>query len=335
MKKILIVRCGALGDLVYATSVIDALLLEYGNETLIDFVCTPSSGSLFKADHRINKIFPLKHKKVPILLSKEKKNIIKASKETPYDILINFEYGKQFQSLLHAVQAKKKIGATYEKIELSQNINRAEEIKNYLRSIISPEVLKNSFPKIITEDFTPLKEKFHLSSNYIVLSPSNSHIYRSGINYRAWENEKWKDLIRQLTKSVQIVIVGAKNEEKFFQNFMPYPENVIDLVGKNSVIELATILENAKATVCTDSAVGHISAAVNTPVFVLMGPNNPTTDAPYQTPYNAVYPISLGLECSPCYKTQTMKNCTDNICMKQITVSMVLNELRSHLQLPL
>jgi len=57
MKKILIIRCGALGDLVYATSVIDALKYEYGEDTIIDFVSTPGSGTLFDLDYRINKVF--------------------------------------------------------------------------------------------------------------------------------------------------------------------------------------------------------------------------------------------------------------------------------------
>ena len=63
IRKILIIRCGALGDLVYSTSVLDALIFEYGENIQIDFVSTPSSSKLFEYDKRVNKVFILKHKK--------------------------------------------------------------------------------------------------------------------------------------------------------------------------------------------------------------------------------------------------------------------------------
>ena len=326
--RILIVRCGALGDLVYATSVIDALRYEYGEDTVIDFVTTPGSGTLFKEDKRIGTIFPLRHKKLPIFLSREKQHIVNHAKRNPYDILLNFEYGKQFQSLLQNICATKKIGATFQDITI-EHINRAEMIKKYLLPVVSFNNIQKAYPRIATLDFKTIQKQYQLPNKYIVLAPSNSHIFRSGINYRAWPNQHWKTLMEQLSTKTSIVIVGAKGEEQFFQEFHPYPNNTIDLIGKNSVVELATVIQNAAATICTDSAIGHISAAVNTPVFVLMGPNDTTTDAPYTTPHNKVQPISLHLECSPCYKTEVMKRCKANICMQQITPQRVLESVLS------
>ncbi len=329
IKSILIIRCGALGDLVYATSVIDALKLEFGSDTIIDFVCTPGSGSLFNNDERVNNVFLLKRKKIPIWLSSQKQAIINASKKNPYDILINFEYGKQFKSLVQKIHAKEKVGALFNDIAIDNNINRGEIQKRFLDRVVSKENLEESYPKVAVIKFDDLKKKFNLSNNYIVLSPSNSHINKSGINYRAWQNSSWIELTQKLSTAIQVVLVGAKGEEEFFKNLQPYPNNVVDLVAKNNVTELCTIIKNAKGVVCTDSAVGHISAAVDTPVFVLMGPNSTITDSPYKSPTNEVHVISANLDCSPCYKTEVMKNCTDNICMKQISSQKVYDCIKS------
>lgn len=334
MKRFLIVRCGALGNLVYTTSVIEALILEFGTSISIDFVCSPSSTSLLSDDPRIDKIFMLKQKKLPLLFSPEKKKIIKNSQLEPYDILINYEFGKQFQSLLNNIIARKKVGAYFEQIVENTAINRGEMQKKFLTNIISEETLQKSFPSIIYREFSLIQNKYSLNDKYIVISPSNSHVNRSGINYRAWDNSNWNELMSKLSKKIQVVIVGAKNEKEFFKNFYPFPPNTIDLVGKNTVVELSSVIAHADASICTDSAVGHISAAVNTPVFVLMGPNDPTTDAPYQTPTNSVHVISAKLECAPCYKTKVMKNCTNNICMKKITVDMVYEQVFSMLDKP-
>ena len=327
--RVLIIRCGALGDLVYSTSVIDAIKLEFGEETIIDFVCTPSTAPLFEKDYRVNKVFLLKHKKLPIFLSSQKKAIIKASNENRYDILINFEFGKQFKSLIQKINAKRKIGALVQNINIPNNITHAVEIIKYLyKDIVSKEVLNKSYPRLIGSNLDEVKKKFKLPKKYLIISPSNSHQKRKKINYRAWENEKWIELIKLLSKEISVVIVGGKNEEEFFNKLKPYPKNVIDLVGKTSLADLVSVIDGAVGLVSTDTGTAHISSAVNTPVFTLIGPTPANQTGPYKTPNNQVYIISKNLPCSPCYKTEVMKNCIDNICMKQISVKEVYDTIK-------
>ena len=325
--RVIIIRCGALGDLVYATSVIDALKLQFGDDTTIDFVCTPGSGTLFNADKRVNHIYSLKHKKVPIWLSSQKKDIIKSSKENPYDFLINFEYGKQFKSLVNAIDAKQKIDAPDVLIPL--NIEHMVDMTKYIfKSIVSDEVFNKSFPRIIGTSKEEIKLKYNLSDKYIIISPSNSHQKRNIINYRAWENENWKELIEKLSKDIQVVIVGNKGEYQFFNILKPYPKGVIDLVGKTSLSDLIGVINGANGLVATDTGTAHMASAVDTEVFALIGPTPASQTGPYQSPTNKVHIISTNLDCSPCYKTDVMWNCKDNICMKQISVNRVFDSIK-------
>ena len=326
--RVIIIRCGALGDLVYATSVIDALKFQFGDETIIDFICTPGSGTLFNADNRVNHVYPLKHKKIPIWLSSQKKDIIKSSKENQYDILINFEYGKQFKSLVNAIDAKQKIDAP--DILIPSNIEHMVDMTKYIfKSIVSDEVFKKSFPKIIGTLKDEVKFKYNLSDKYIIISPSNSHQKRNIINYRAWENENWKELIEKLSRDIQVVIVGNKGEDQFFDKLKPYPKAVIDLVGKTSLVDLIGVIDGANGLAATDTGTAHMASAVDTEVFALIGPTPASQTGPYQSPTNKVHIISANLDCSPCYKTDVMWNCKDNICMKQISVDMVYNSIKS------
>jgi ADP-heptose:LPS heptosyltransferase len=330
IKRFLIIRCGALGDLVYATSIIDALLNEYGDDTLIDFVCTPGSATLFKNDNRINNIFSLKHKKTPIFLSTDKKKIINSSKQHQYDLLINYEHGKQFKSLVTSIKAKEKIGAFTENSNEPQDIKHMVDRTRYLfKNIVSKAVFEKSFPKIIGKPIREVAVKYNLSDNYIVISPSNSHQKRNILNYRAWQNDSWKKLIEKLNSKIQIVIVGNKNEDEFFDKIKPYPYGVVDLVAKTSLSDLIGIIDGAKALISTDTGTAHIASAVNTEVFALIGPTPADETGPYKSPTNKVHIISANLPCSPCYKTKVMKNCKDNICMKQISVKQVYNSIKS------
>jgi len=330
VKSVLIIRCGALGDLIYATSVIDALKLEFGQDTIIDFVSAPGVGTLFNKDKRVNQIFPLKHKKTPIWLSKEKKNIISYSKNNPYDLLINFEFGKQYKSLVKSIVAKKKIGALIQEIVLPKDARHMVEITKFIfKDVVSKEIYEKSFPKIIGTPKDEVSKKYNLNDKYIVVSPSNSHQKRNVLNYRAWQNSSWIELIAQLSKNTQVVIVGNKGEDEFFEKLKPYPSNVLDLVAKTSLVDLIGVIDGACGLVATDTGTAHMASAVNTEVFALIGPTPASHTGPYQTPFNKVHIISVNLECSPCYKTEVMKNCKDNICMKQITTQMVIDEINS------
>lgn len=327
----LVIRCGALGDLVYATSVIDALKSQYGEETLIDFVSTPGSSKIFEKDPRVHHIFPLKHKKIPLPLSKQKKMIVKASQKEPYDLLINFEFGKQFASLVKAIEAKRKIGALIQDIKFPPNVRHMVDIIRYMfKDVVSKEVYEQSFPRLIGTDTDPVRAAYNLPKHYIILSPSNSHQKRNIINYRAWPNEHWKELISKLANtSLPVVIIGGKHEEEFFKHLRPFDKNVIDLVGKTPLSDLIGVIEAADALVATDTGTAHIASAVNTEVFALIGPTPADQTGPYKTKHNKVHIISLHLPCSPCYKTKRMKECRDNICMKQITPQMVYESIVS------
>jgi len=217
-----------------------------------------------------------------------------------------------------------------EDIKIPKNLKHAVDITKYMfKEIVSDEVYNKSFPKLIGTPLNVIKEKFNLPEKYIIISPSNSHQKRNILNYRAWENESWKSLIEKLNKDIKVIIVGNKGEDEFFDKLKPYPDGVLDLVGQTPLVDLIGIIEGAVGLVATDTGTAHMASAVNTEVFALIGPTPANETGPYQTPYNKVNIISANLECSPCYKTEVMKNCKDNICMKQISVEMVYNSIKS------
>lgn len=329
VKRALILRCGALGDLVYATSVIDALRAQYGENIIIDFICTPGTAKLFEFDPRVNHVYLLKHKKLPIWLSPQKSAIVRSSERNPYDLFINFETGKQFLSLSQRIQAKYKTGWFFSNPDFSNTTHMVDMCKSFYASIVESEILKNTSPRIIGKAFAEVQDKLHLPDKFLVLSPSNSHNKKSRLNYRAWPQNHWKSLIALLPSSLPIIVIGGKGEEPFFEAIKPYPKNVIDLVGKTSISEMIAIINHAKALVVTDTGTAHIASALNTPVFCLIGPTPAEVTGPYKSADNEVHILSAHLSCSPCYKTEVMKQCMDNICMSQIAPETVIESLKS------
>jgi len=323
IKRVIIIRCGALGETIFALPVIEALRQQYGENILIDWVGTPAASALFKLDPRVNKIFHLKHRRFPILLSQEKRAIIDHSKQQPYDLLINLESGHIFYPLVEKIKASHKFGMPYNQIRALPNPHVIDSLKTMYESIIDPAIMENVYPLLYGAQSQEVQGKFDLPSDYIVINASTSHHHK--FTHRAWPTNQWKELIERLAPAYHLVIIGGKGEEKFFDALRPYPPSVIDLVGKSTLPELITIIADAEAIITADTGPSHIASAVNTRTFALFGPSNPKGTGPYPTPFNDIHIISKNLECSPCNATPRIKTCNDNQCMKQILPSELID----------
>lgn len=327
IKRVLVIRSGALGETIFALPVVDALRAQYGDNVRIDWVGTPAASALFKLDFRIGTVFPLKHRKLPIILSREKQAILRHSKKSPYDILINLESGTIFTSLVKKIRAKQKLGMPYNQIgkpderELHEHPHAIESLRTLYASIIEPDILNHSYPTLFGEDKTIVAQKFSLPENYVVLNPCTSHFKK--FDRRAWPLEHWKNLIKNLSKNYTVVVTGGKNEESFFQKLRPFPSSVIDLSGKTSLPELIGVIRDSQGIITADTGPSHIGSAVNARVFVLIGSSFPQGTGAFVTPTNHIHIISKNLECSPCNGTPRFKACLDNQCMKQILPSEV------------
>ena len=104
---------------------------------------------------------------------------------------------------------------------------------------------------------------------------------------------------------------------------------MIDLVGNTSLVDLIGVINSAVGLISTDTGTAHMASAVDTEVFALIGPTPANQTGPYQSPNNTVHIISAYKDCSPCYKTEVMKNCKDNVCMKDISLKMVYDSIKS------
>ena len=111
-KRILIIRCGLLGDTIDSTAVVKPLVDHYGDELEIDWVTKPNLENLFQYDTRIKPVL-IRFTKLPLLLNFDKLKIVLKSLLNPYDAVINLEVGKKFISLAKYTKSKTKAGLPY------------------------------------------------------------------------------------------------------------------------------------------------------------------------------------------------------------------------------
>jgi heptosyltransferase-2 len=97
---------------------------------------------------------------------------------------------------------------------------------------------------------------------------------------------------------------------------------VASLVGRDSPALLTAVLSELDALVCGDTGVGHLAAALGTPVVSLFGPTDPGLTAPR----GPVAVVSRPTPCAPCfYRTCPI----DHPCLRTITADEVEARLRT------
>ncbi|MDF2529156.1 MAG: glycosyl transferase family 9 [Gammaproteobacteria bacterium] len=114
--------------------------------------------------------------------------------------------------------------------------------------------------------------------DYIILFISTSY------SEKLWSIDKWKELIKSLlAKGEKIIICGAPgDEEKGARIAEGAGQNLLNLVGKTSLLALTGMLSRAKLVISVDTFFVHLAAMYNIQVIGVMGGMHPYRFWPYE-----------------------------------------------------
>jgi heptosyltransferase-2 len=134
------------------------------------------------------------------------------------------------------------------------------------------------------------------SDLYIVVAPGAAHFTKQ------WPVDHYIDFLCLLQTEhphLKIVLLGGKAEQPTSQYIREKISNCIDLVGRTSFDESASIIAQSKCVVCNDSSIMHLGAALKKPVITMFGS---TTERlgffPYTTDFRVLE--NNDLKCRPC-----------------------------------
>ncbi|MDF2500172.1 MAG: rfaF [Anaerosporomusa subterranea] len=136
-----------------------------------------------------------------------------------------------------------------------------------------------------------------MTQDYVLLAP--------GANWpnKRWQPEHFAALADKLFDDKLIpVLTGGPGDDYFSKDILKaalIPP--IDLTGRTTLLELAQLIRHAKLVVGGDTGPVHLATALNTPVLMLMGPTNPERNGPYGK-RNAV--LTVPYECAGCWKRE-------------------------------
>jgi len=286
-KKILIIKLGAIGDVLRTTSILPALKKKYGPDIMIYWMTNLESVDLLKNNPLIDKALPY-----------NLENTLRIQQEK-FDILFALEIDAPSTLLANLVQANEKFGYYFED-RTTTCFNQGAE--GYLETAFLHHIkLQNrkTYQELISEAcelqefYNKEKPIFNLNQRHINFAKKfkleNNIIDEDiiiGINIgsatrwqnKFYNNEKIKQLIRNL-KGCKILILAGPNEvEKQEKLIFEMKQEGIYLLRNNpnnTLDEFAAVVNICNQIVCGDTMALHLASALNKKTIALFFTNSP------------------------------------------------------------
>lgn len=339
-KYILIVRIGAVGDVLMATPLVSAIRKTFP-DSYIGFLTSDYAMPLLKYNREINALYSIKHRKLPFWLSREKQRLTNEMKKKKWDVIFLLESNPIFASLIKKFNAEAVYGFKGEtdgyltdSIPFSPG---SHVISNFLKlgSLLGKDFgefpMKLYWNNTATDRVKTILNK--LPANYPKIAihagfgPSGKR-GRKAIGVKSWAIDRFRETIIKLNKETGASFVLTGTTEEFATNEsitkgLKFP--LLNLAGQTTIPELGALLKEMDMLISIDSSPAHIAASVGTPLIVLWGPAIEIKMRPVSL-NSPVIVINKHLPCSPCYETPRKDSCRNNICMKEIQVDEVVGE---------
>jgi len=165
----------------------------------------------------------------------------------------------------------------------------------------------------------------------VLINPNASEL----LPHRRWMASRYAELISRILAAfgdVIVLITGGPEERAAAERLAAANPRSISFAGHSALTDLPALYAEAALMVSNDSGPAHFAAAAGLPTIVLFGPETPKLYQPLG-PSHAIY---AGLACSPCVSAHNHRQtaCTDNVCMRAITVDEVYAAVAELLRAP-
>lgn len=171
---------------------------------------------------------------------------------------------------------------------------------------------------------------FKKLNNNIFLSVGSGNKLASGKN-KMWPIKNFIKIIESLP-TYNFILLGSIDEihlGKVIENKIEN-QNIINLIGKTDLNSLIDIFKYCDLFLGHDSGLSWFASITKTKSIILHGPTRPN----YYGPSNLwIYKLQSSSNCLNCYDfkeaiNSKMYKCNNNICLKELTVSEVLQKMK-------
>jgi len=341
MKKHLLIRLGAIGDIVLATAAIEAIS-QAEPDSQIDFICKARFAGLLKGHPKLTNVHGFdeagRHKGLRGLLL-----FIHELSAKKYNFIIDLQNNPRSRMITLCLNGGKKIHwpkDTWRRRMLVWGKCKNRPFKSVIQRYLSamekaginqPEAKPKLHP--VADDSIKLPQ-----GEFIAIAPGAHWPTKRWPGYASLIAKMQKPVLRtadlpdkRMDANFKMIVVGDKSDKAIADEITAAAgTEIINFCGQLDQAQLAYVLSKAKLLITNDTGAMHIAEAMGTPVAAIFGPTvRQFGFAPWRTESKV---IETELECRPC-ALHGSKKCPKGHfnCMKLITAEQVFAEIKEHI----
>jgi lipopolysaccharide heptosyltransferase II len=339
-RRILIVKIGALGDVLMTTPAVRFLSEKEGGAEIF-FLVGEWSAPVLRHNGDIDELITVDDRiftqKKIFALANLARRLAKLKFDRIYIFQRNIFYYIYFSFLNVPL-----IGFRKQPLRFLPFFGRdgfkdgIHHIYNYLEIAgAGPEVSPAMRFSVLKEINLPYEAKqiTGMSSKIVIINPGGGTNPGESVTVRQWPAENYIRLIEKigtLAKPPLVCICGGKDDFGVCKAIdkgvaeSAREMSVVNLCGTMTLQEFRKFIDFAECFITGDAGGMHIAAAAGRPVLSIFGPTDPQEKAPLNDGSEFV---AAEVSCSPCYHKK-FPGCDNPVCMEAVTVDNVFSVLK-------
>ncbi len=339
MKRILIFRSGALGDVLMTTPLIRSIRKKYP-KSHITYLTGNWSKNAVKNNRNIDELITFDDS---IIIKKKVWQLLKLIsniRKKKFDTAFILDKSRWFGLLVKFAGVKERIGfdRTGEGRHNTKNTifeGEKHEIDYYMdiAKLIDADTKDKSLDFLIPGEDKKFADEFikkikDIKSSIIGIAPGGAKNPGQELAIKRWPIEYYAELADELGKNATILIFGGKDDNKIAEKMINLMKaKPVDLTGKLTLEKSVALMKKCKLMITHDSGPMHLAIAADIPTISIFGPTDPKRFGYISKKDKIVTPKNL--KCCPCYDIYgSYKKCEDNQCMESIKVNDVLDKIK-------
>ena len=342
IPKILLIKLGAVGDLVLVSPFFDQLRKHFPHSEIV-LIVGRSSYAAVENNPNIDRItladdYVLYHGGLLARLTEFFRLIVKLRKEE-FDLAFILHRAWPFNLLAYLTDTPVRVGfgRGHERMFLTHPTsvykiqNERESYLDLLRKMNIPAVYKQTYYFLSDEekDFLGLfLERYGIGSDeeMIAISPGGGDNAKSTMVTKRWPVQNYIGLIQRIQndRPCRVILCGGPCDREITSEIMESCPNCLDVTDL-SFGDMASLFCRCSIFIGNDSAPNHIASAMGIPCVGIWGPTDPRQWAPPDAHSSIVI---HEVECHPCLKEGKFPECSHMKCMTSITVEDVWHHLK-------
>jgi heptosyltransferase-2 len=332
LKKILILKIGAIGDVVMALPLITEIR-KTEPEAEIIWLCGKQVLPLLSRVEGIDQLLAVDEQK---LLSRgwisralEIFRIWRKLGFQRFDLLLYFYRSPLYQLLVWPAFFNQTRGFRDRNTGSRLPVQGRHHSNEYIRAFTGNGGPEEFLPHYPSYRLNPSEPKKKSAGKIIVLACGGARNLLQNNDLRRWPLAHYRSLADKIIgEGHELVLTGGPGDSWVREQFQGLPHT--DLIGKLSLSEFIDYLATADLLVTHDSGPLHLADLAACPVLGLFGPTRPADFRSLQSQSRFIWGGEF-LSCRPCYDGKDYAICQSNECLKSITPDQVFSCLKEML----